>query len=121
MQPRILLGSKKAKQNEAPKKKKKKRNTTLSFARSQTHFFCSQPCAAATPPHPDLTAFNLLPFLSCRTDFEVFVRRKKWAPDSGLGGRNGENGGRDRLTLASYLLFFSRCRGACSFLVFSVF
>jgi len=49
-------------------KKKKKKTPPFPLLGHKFHFLCSQPCAA-TPPHPHLTAFNLLPFLSCRTFF----------------------------------------------------
>lgn len=72
-------------------KKKKKKTPPFPLLGQKFHFLCSQPCAA-TPPHPHLTAFNLLPFLSCRTFFFKadlrFLYPGKWGLDNGLWVRN---------------------------------
>lgn len=71
--------------------KKKKKTPPFPLLGQKFHFLCSQPCAA-TPPHPHLTAFNLLPFLSCRTFFLKadlrFLYPGKWGLDNGLWVRN---------------------------------
>lgn len=92
-------------------KKKKKNHHPFPLLGHKFHFLCSQPCAT-TPPHPHLTAFNLLPFLSCRTFFFLkavmgFLYPGKWGLDSGLGGRNRQ---RTRgLSLFYFLLIYLFC------------
>lgn len=76
------------KQGRMKHQKKRKKTPPFPLLGHKFHFFCSQPCAA-TPPHPHLTTFNLLPFSLAvpfffQRRFEV-LNPGKWALDNGLG------------------------------------
>lgn len=91
-------------------KKERKKTPPFPLLGHKFHFFCSQPCAA-TPPHPHLTTFNLLPF-SLAVPFFFFQRRfevlnpGKWALDNGLGRRNARQRG-DFFLFFTFLLVIS--------------
>lgn len=94
-QPKILLRSKKKKKKERETKQNEAQKTPpFPLLGHKFHFFS----VASFALQLLLTAFNLLPFLSCRSSFFFFfflsdvrfLLPRKWALDNGLGGCNRE-------------------------------